>query len=232
MGGPARPMIPNIAHFVFGLREQDEPFHLLHYRLDRVVPAVRSDPTDLLPLQAPPMGPYWDRVRPHCSRWSRSTWPRRSSRPTTRPGLVPERVPVRPPRRLRPAGRPDRARGRLRRHRHGLRAAVPRRPVRGALCDRTRRRRSSTSRTGELRPSLCNALLMSEPGSGFARRWRDEMAAALNGTWSNHSGFLAEELSRRDAGPGTDRAEGDVLPVRFGPGKGLDGTARERRTPA
>ena len=37
-------------------------------------------------------------------------------------------------------------------------------------------------RTGEWRPSLCNALLMSEPGAAFARAWRERMAAALNGT--------------------------------------------------
>ena len=49
--------------------------------------------------------------------------------------------------------------------------------------------------TGELKPSLCNALMMSMPGSPFARRWRTRMAAALNGTWSNHSGFLAQQLA-------------------------------------
>jgi glycosyltransferase involved in cell wall biosynthesis len=38
---------------------------------------------------------------------------------------------------------------------------------------------------------------MSEKGARFARAWRDEMAAALDGSWSNHSGFLSEELSRR-----------------------------------
>lgn len=49
--------------------------------------------------------------------------------------------------------------------------------------------------TDEMRASLCNALLMSEPGAEFARAWRAEMADELNGTWSNHSGFLPERLS-------------------------------------
>jgi hypothetical protein len=49
--------------------------------------------------------------------------------------------------------------------------------------------------TGEVRPSTCNALMMAEPGSAFARAWRDGMADAMNGTWSNHSGFLALELA-------------------------------------
>jgi hypothetical protein len=52
-------------------------------------------------------------------------------------------------------------------------------------------------RTGEVRPSLCNALMAAEPGSRFAHAWRKEMAAALDGTWSSHSGFLAETLARR-----------------------------------
>ena len=62
--------------------------------------------------------------------------------------------------------------------------------------------------TGELRSSLCNALLMSEPGAPFARAWRDRMAGALNGSWSNHSGFLSEELSRLS--PSAVRVEPEV----------------------
>jgi hypothetical protein len=50
-------------------------------------------------------------------------------------------------------------------------------------------------RTGEMRPSLCNALLLSEPRSLFAVTWRSTMAAALDGTWSNHSTVLPFELS-------------------------------------
>ena len=49
--------------------------------------------------------------------------------------------------------------------------------------------------TGAVKPSLCNALLMAEPGSIFVRTWRTRMGAAINGTWSNHSGFLAQALS-------------------------------------
>ena len=51
--------------------------------------------------------------------------------------------------------------------------------------------------TGVVRPSVCNALLMSEPRSLFAVMWRRTAAAALNGTWSNHSTLLPHELSER-----------------------------------
>ena len=40
---------------------------------------------------------------------------------------------------------------------------------------------------------------MAEPGSSFAQAWREQMAGALDGTWSNHSGFLSHELSRQMA---------------------------------
>jgi hypothetical protein len=49
--------------------------------------------------------------------------------------------------------------------------------------------------SGAVRPSLCNAVLVSAPGSRFARVWRARMGDALDGSWSNHSGFLARALA-------------------------------------
>ena len=49
--------------------------------------------------------------------------------------------------------------------------------------------------TGKPMPSLCNALLISEPGAAFATAWRSRMGAAIDGTWSNHSCFLPQALS-------------------------------------
>jgi hypothetical protein len=49
--------------------------------------------------------------------------------------------------------------------------------------------------TGQMRPSLCNALMMAEPGAAFVRAWRERMAGALNGSWSNHSCLLAQTLA-------------------------------------
>jgi hypothetical protein len=57
--------IPNIAHFVWGLKPEPEPFHLVHYlciescrrtqRPDRIVLHCRHRPT----------GPYWRLLEPH-----------------------------------------------------------------------------------------------------------------------------------------------------------------------
>lgn len=82
-------------------------------------------------------------------------------------------------------------------------------------------------RTGDPRPSLCNALLMAEPGAPFAVAWRERLAAALDGTWSNHSGFLSEELSRTM--PAAVRVEPQVSFFMFGPDPAaLAGLLQER----
>lgn len=52
--------------------------------------------------------------------------------------------------------------------------------------------------TGEApRPSLCNALIMAEPGAAFGRLWLEEMRAAFDGSWSAHSTPLPERLRQR-----------------------------------
>ena len=71
--------------------------------------------------------------------------------------------------------------------------------------------------TGELRPSLCNALMMAEPGSVFGRTWRARMGAAINGTWSNHSGFLAQTLSEELPDEVRLEPEASFFPVRCTP---------------
>jgi hypothetical protein len=77
-------------------------------------------------------------------------------------------------------------------------------------------------RTGVLRPSVCNALLLSEPRSLFAVVWRRTAAAALNGTWSNHSTLLPYELSQKL--PAAVRVEPRRSFYEYGPSR--DGLAR------
>lgn len=51
------------------------------------------------------------------------------------------------------------------------------------------------ARTQSYRPSLCNALMMAEPGAEFGRIWQSRMAEAFDGTWSNHSCLLPQQIS-------------------------------------
>jgi hypothetical protein len=59
--------------------------------------------------------------------------------------------------------------------------------------------------TGTTRPSLSNALLMAAPGAPFVEAWRAQIGEALDGTWSAHSCFLADD--RASAMPNTVHVE-------------------------
>src|SRR5262249_62076603 len=55
-------------------------------------------------------------------------------------------------------------------------------------------------------PSLCNALLLSEPGAEFARLWRERIDGAFDGaSWSAHSTLLPARLHAEH--PGLARVE-------------------------
>lgn len=49
---------------------------------------------------------------------------------------------------------------------------------------------------GRARASLCNAFMMAQKGSEFARAWLSSMTEAFDGSWSNHSTILPDRLSR------------------------------------
>jgi glycosyltransferase involved in cell wall biosynthesis len=187
--------VPPVAHFVFGLREQTEPFHVVHYLAIESCRRLLQPERIYLHHKHLPYGPYWDRIRPHL---------------TLRPvDLVPEvedapRDELRVPQRYQYAHHADFVRLDALIETGGVYADIDTifvRPFPADLFDHPfvlgREYAVHDELTGALRPSTCNALLMAEPGSAFARTWRAEMAGAMNGTWSNHTGFLAEELTRR-----------------------------------
>src|ERR1022692_1204496 len=169
--------IPRIAHFVFGLQEQDRPFHLVHYlALESCRRILRPDLT-LCEVD----------LAPEVSRG-----------PAASP-LVPAQYSY--------AHHADFVRLDALIEYGGIYAGMDKlfvRPFSAELYSGPfvigREYPVADERSGAWRPSLCNAVLMAEPGAGFAVAWRQRMGAALNGTWSNHSGFLAEELSQRMPG--------------------------------
>ncbi len=185
--------IPRIAHFVFGLREQLEPFHLLHYLAIETCRRILQPETIYLHYHYLPFGVFWDEIRPHLT--------------LARVDLSPEVLAAKYDDRLVPpqyryAHHADFVRlDALIKH-GGVYADIDTvfvRPIPDALYEEKfvigREPDVRDELTGEVRPSLCNALLMAEPGSVFASTWRARMGAAINGTWSKHSGFLAQALS-------------------------------------
>ena len=177
-------------HFIFGLREQTEPFHVLHYLCLASCRAVNRPDVLHFHYRHEPFGPWWDRIRPHLHLC-------RVSAPV--PGFARERY-------------GDSAEGRLI-ERLGLAYAHEAdfmrldlllahggayadmdtlfvRPYPDAWFERAfviGEENSPPARGGLLRPSLCNAVMLAQPGARFAALWRERMGVVFDGSWSRHS---------------------------------------------
>jgi glycosyltransferase involved in cell wall biosynthesis len=220
-------LIPRVAHFVFGLREQDEPFHFLHYVSLESCRRVLEPEAMYFHHKHLPWGPWWDRIRPYLT--------------LVRVDEVDEilsvdYLPGRVPPEYRYAHHADFIRLDALLEHGGVYADIDTifvRPFPDELFDARfvigREPAVRDEHTGELRPSLCNALMMAERGAPFARAWRMEMADHLDGTWSNHSGFLPERLSR--ARPEMVRLEPEVSFFPFGPSRAGLSKLLEQRAP-
>jgi Glycosyltransferase sugar-binding region containing DXD motif len=185
--------IPNQVHFVWGFKKEPEPFHLIHYLCVESCRRVQGPERIYLHHHHLPYGPYWELLEPRLTV-----------------------VPAAPVAAIEGAAYDDRLVPPAYRYAHhsdfvrldaliaqgGIYADLDTLFVRPFPADLLaakfaigREADIRDERTGAVRPSLCNALLLSEPGSTFAVAWRRTMPHALNGTWSNHSTLLPYELS-------------------------------------
>jgi hypothetical protein len=191
--GDDAPIVPPIVHFVFGLRPQTEPFHLVHYVAIESCRRVLAPKRILLHYKWLPYGVYWDLIRPHLT-----LVPVDEAAEVLAvdydDGLVPERY--------RYAHHADFVRLAALIEHGGIYADIDTLFLRPFPPELSRAQfvigeepPVRDGRTGVVRPSLCNAVLMSAPASEFASAWLARMGGALNGTWSNHSGFLARALA-------------------------------------
>jgi glycosyl transferase-like sugar-binding protein len=182
-----RPSVPRVAHVVFGLEPQPEPFHVLHYVSLESCRRMLAPEAIYFHHKHLPWGPWWDKIRPHLT--------------PVEVDLVPEVLAADnsggdvPPA-YRYAHHADFIRLDVLLDHGGVYADIDTifvRPFPPDLFEAPFVIGREPPLLG--RPSLCNALLLAEPGSAFARAWRERMAGELDGTWSNHSGFLAQTLS-------------------------------------
>lgn len=189
MSGPA---IPNVFHFVFGLRRQTEPFHLMYYLCLQSCLEVNRPDAVHFHYQHEPFGPLWELIRPRLV--LRRIAPRDSVAADFRyedPLLV----------RFRYTHLADFERLRILVEEGGIYADIDTlflRPVPAEWRNRQyilghERVPGTASQDG----SLCNAWIASAPGAEFGRLWLAEMTAAFDGTWSNHSTLLPYRLARR-----------------------------------
>jgi glycosyltransferase involved in cell wall biosynthesis len=186
-------MIPKVAHFVFGLKEQREPFHFVHYLSVESCRRVLDPDVIYFHYKHLPWGPWWERVAPHVSLCEVDLVSDVSAADYSIGAVPPS---------YRYAHHADFVRLDALSEHGGIYADIDTifvMPFRSDLFEQPfvigAEPPVTDERTGESRPSQCNAILMAEPGSTFARTWRERMAAALDGTWSNHSGFLSQALS-------------------------------------
>ncbi len=186
-------MIPNQVHFVFGLQEQHEPFSFVHYLAIESCRRVVNPTTIFFHHLHVPYGPWWDRIAPHLQMVKVERNPAVDAADYSG-GNVPSAY--------RYAHHADFVRLDALIEFGGIYADIDTvfvRPIRADLFRAPfvigRESPVRDERTGIVKPSLCNALMMAEPHSRFASVWRERMPEALNGTWSNHSGFLAKAIA-------------------------------------
>lgn len=185
-------MIPNRWHFVFGLREQAEPFSLLHYLCLRSCLEVNRPELLIVHCLHEPWGMWWERVRPalqierlHAS----ADVPTVALRdPRDEPFLY--------------AHESDFLRLQILADEGGFYADMdslflrpPSPSWRAAPCIMGE---ECSPLADQGIGSLCNAWIGAQPGSRFIRRWLHEMPSHYDGSWSHHSTILPWRLSRRD----------------------------------
>jgi hypothetical protein len=186
-------------HFVFGLRQQREPFHILHYLTLASCLAVNKPDAVYLHYRNEPFGPWWDAIRPHLNL---------VRAPDVVEGFAPARY-------------AQSAEGRLI-ERLGLSYAHEADFLRldiliahgGVYADMDTlfvrpypdewfaeefaigEEAAPLAQGQVMRPTLCNAVMFARPASRFARVWRERMGAAFDGSWSAHSCHEAARLWR------------------------------------
>jgi hypothetical protein len=221
--------IPNTAHFVWGLKDEAEPLHLVHYLCIESCRQVQRPERIVLHCGHRPFGRYWDLLEPHVT-LAPAEQVAAVTAASTNETLV--------PRRFRYAHHADFVRLDALVEQGGFYADLDTlfvapfpETLLAAPFVLGREDDVRDELTGVVRPSLCNALLLSRPRSTFAVLWRRTAESALNGTWSNHSTLLPYELSRRF--PDAVHVEPRRSFYRYGPNRDdlatlLEGLDRDR----
>lgn len=184
-------------HFVFGLRPQPEPFHLMHWIA--LESCRRTQDADAIHLHCRhlPWGPWWERIAPHLSVHRVEEAPHGFD--ATRYADSAE-------------GRLIASRGWDYAHEADFLRLEILRDAGGAYVDIDTlfvarypdawfarecvigEEPALTGDDGVLHPSLCNAVILARPGARFVTRWIEEARASFDGTWSRHSCAAAARL--------------------------------------
>lgn len=182
--------IPRVFHFLFGLRPQTEPFHVLFYLCLKSCLEVNQPDRIVFHTHHEPYGEWWDRIRPHLE--LRRVQPESFIADNDRYGQHNEGRVIRFLN-LTYAHHADFLRLKILASEGGVYADMDTLFVSRyedawfgqdfVIAEEA----PFTDSTGVPGVSLCNAVLLSTPGSEFARRWLELSYAEFDGTWSRHS---------------------------------------------
>lgn len=184
--------IPNLYHFVFGLKPQLQPFHLLHYLCLESCRQVNKPDKIYFHYFQEPWGKYWRRIKPYLTlvHVEKDNFVDAFKYRDSYMG------------KFRYAHHSDFIRLRQLKRYGGVYADIDTlfiQPYPNRLFHHSfvlgREGDIRDEVSGQSRASLCNAVIMSEPDSAFGNLWLERKQAAFNGTWSNHSTLLPQELS-------------------------------------
>lgn len=182
-------VIPRVVHFVFGLRPQDEPFHLLQYLAIESCRRLVAPEEIVVHLHHLPYGVYWDLARALVT----------VDRIPLVDGLPPSSGLVA---KYSYAHQADVVRLDVLSAEGGLYADIDTlfvRPVPDHLWLKPAviGEEAPVSYADAAAPeaSLSNALLMAEPRAWFVATWRRRIISAMDGSWSQHSSRLATRLA-------------------------------------
>lgn len=185
--------IPRFFHFVYGLRRQTEPFHLVHYLCLESCLRVNRPDRLLFHYHHEPWGEYWDLVRDRIQLVQ-------IPRPEFLKGY---RYTERHMEKYRYAHESDFVRLDPLIEHGGVYADIDTlfiNPVPDSLFEKmfvlAKEDDVLDVASGRVHPSLCNAFIMSAPGAEFGLLWRSSLAKAFDGSWSRHSTLLPADLAR------------------------------------
>lgn len=188
---------PRIFHFLFGLRPQNEPFHLAHYLCLESCRQVNHPTAMHFYYRHLPHGPWWDRIAPHLQLHqlpeSSRTFDASLYQYTQEGRFIANEG-------LSYAHEADFLRLDILIEQGGVYADMDTlfiSPYPDALyrheCVLGEEPPFRTE-NGILHPSLCNAVILAHPQSRFLIRWHDAAGFSFDGTWSRHSCQQAGKL--------------------------------------
>lgn len=186
------PRIPRHFHFIFGLKPQVEPFHVVYYLCLKSCLDINRPERITLYYHYEPHGEWWEMIRPHLELEQVSLVPQVSSMNYDNTYA----------RENRHAHHADFIRLEKLRDYGGVYADMDTlfiRPLPDHLFEKScvlGREADFPHEPGSsvAEESLCNALIMAEPGAPFVRRWLEETPGVFGQEWSAHSCQLAARL--------------------------------------